>query len=157
MEEKYGSRSMKTFLGWALILSLGAVPAWAALGEAEATVSADGQFLKGQVRDEVQPGYRIHLITDASGTVVREYVTPAGKVFAVSWQGPFVPNMQQLLGNYFPRLQQYVQYQTGRRRSLLNLHNDDFIFSSGGHMRAYHGRAYVPSLLPTNISPEVVQ
>jgi hypothetical protein len=157
MEEKYGLRSMKTFLGFSLILTLGAVPAWAVLGESEATVNTDGQILSGQVRDEVQPGYRLHLITDASGTVVREYVTPAGKVFAVSWQGPFVPNMQQLLGNYFPQLQQHVQVQTGRRRGPLNLHNDDFIFSSSGHMRAYHGRAYVPSLLPTNVSPEVVQ
>ena len=91
------------------------------------------------------------------GTLIREYVTPAGKVFEVSWQGPFVPNMQQLLGNYFPQLQQHVQVQTGRRRGPLNLHNNDFIFSSSGHMRAYHGRAYVPSLLPTNVSPEVVQ
>jgi len=28
---------------------------------------------------------------------------------------------------------------------------------SGGHMRAFHGSAYVPSLLPKNVSAEVVR
>src|ERR1700722_19006066 len=34
-------------------------------------------------------------------TVVDEYVSPAGTVFAVAWHGPFVPDMQQILGSYF--------------------------------------------------------
>jgi hypothetical protein len=28
---------------------------------------------------------------------------------------------------------------------------------SGGHMRFFHGRAYVPSLFPPNVPVEVVQ
>jgi hypothetical protein len=120
-------------------------------------VSADRQFLRGQIREEVHPGYRLHQITDASGGVVREYVSAAGKVFAVSWQGPFVPNMQQLLGTYFTYLQQYAQAQMGRHGGPLMIQNENFVFTSGGHMRWRHGRAYVPSLLPTNLSPEVVQ
>ena len=148
---------MRTFWGVLLILVLGAAPGWAALGEPESSVSADRQFLRGQIREEVHPGYRLHQITDASGGVVREYVSPAGKVFAVSWQGPFVPNLQQLLGSYFPYLQQYAQAQTGRRGGPLLIQNENFVFTSGGHMRGYHGRAYVPSLLPTNLTPEVVQ
>jgi hypothetical protein len=148
---------MKTFCGVLLILMLGAVPMWAALGEPESTVSADGQFLRGQIRDEVHPGYRLHQITDPSGGVIREYVSPAGKVFGISWQGPFVPNMQQLLGTYFTYVQQYAQAQTGRHSGPLSMQKDDFVFTCGGHMRWRYGRAYVPSLLPTNLSPEVVQ
>jgi len=148
---------MRTFWGVLLILMLGVAPAWAALGESESSVSADRQFLRGQIRYEVHEGYRLHQITDATGGVVREYVSPAGKVFGVSWQGSFVPNMQQLLGSYFTYLQQYAQAQAGRHGGPLMIQNDKFVFTSGGHMRSYHGRAYVPSLLPTNLAPEVVQ
>ena len=157
MGERHGWGLMKSFWGVLLILILGVAPASAALGELESSVGADGQFLRGQIRDEVHPGYRLHLITAASGGVVREYVSPAGKVFGVSWQGPYVPNMQQLLGSYFTHLEQYAQSQTGRHGGPLIIQNDKFVFVSGGHMRSYHGRAYVPSLLPTNLSPEVVQ
>jgi hypothetical protein len=143
--------------GILLILILGAAPAWAALGQPESSVKLDGQFLRGQIRDEVHEGYRLHLITDPAGTVVREYVSPAGIVFAISWQGPFVPNMQQLLGSYFNHLQQNAQARTGRHGGPLMIQDDNFILTSGGHMRSYRGRAYVPSLLPTNVSPEVVQ
>jgi hypothetical protein len=148
---------MRSFGGILLILILGAAPAWAVLGQPESTVSADGQFLRGQIRDEVHPGYRLHLITDPGGTVVREYVSPAGMVFGISWQGPFVPNMQQLLGTYFTHLQQFAQAQTGRHGGPLIIQKDSFVFTSGGHMRSYRGRAYVPNLLPPGVSPEVVQ
>ena len=157
MEERHGWRSMRTFGGVLLILILGAAPVWAALGEPESSVSADRQFLQGEIRDEVHQGYRLHQITDSSGAVVREYVSPAGKVFGVSWQGAYAPSMQQLLGTYFTLLQQYAATQTGRHGGPLIIQKDDFVFSSAGHMRRSHGRAYVPSLLPTNVTPEVVQ
>ena len=148
---------MRTFLGVLLILTLGAAPAWAVLGEQESSVSADRQFLRGQIRDEVHPGYRLHQIAAVNGAIVREYVSEAGKVFGVSWQGPYAPNMQRLLGSYFTYLQQYAQAQTGRHGGPLIIQRDDFVFTHGGHMRWPHGRAYVPSLLPTHLSPEVVQ
>ena len=157
MAERSGWRSIKRLWGVGLILILGASPAWAVLGEPEASVNMDREFLQGQIRDEVHEGYRLHQITDSSGAVVREYVSPAGKVFGVSWQGPRVPNMQQLLGSYFTYLQQYAQSQTGRHGGPLIIQKNDFVFVNGGHMRWYHGRAYVPSLLPTNLSREVVQ
>src|SRR5208337_1500923 len=112
----------------------------------------DRQILRGQMRDEVHSSYRLHEITDANGAVVREYVSPAGKVFGVSWHGPYLPNMQQLLGTYFTHLQQYAQAQTGRHGGPLIIQNDKFVFVSGGHMRSYHGRAYVPNLLPSNVT-----
>ena len=146
MEERHGWKSMRTSLGVLLILSLGAAPGWAALGEPESSVSADRQMLRGQIREEVHEGYRLHQITDASGGVVREYVSPAGVVFGVSWQGPFVPNMQQLLGSYFTHLQQYAQAQSGRHGGPLMIQKDNFVFASGGHMGWRHGHACVPSL-----------
>jgi hypothetical protein len=148
---------MRTLAGVLLIVVLGAPPLSGALGEQESSVSADRQFLRGQIRKEVHQGYRLHQITDANGAVVCEYVSPAGKVFGVSWQGPYVPNMQQLLGSYFTYLQQYAQAQTGRHGGPLMIQRDNFVFTNSGHLRWSRGRAYVPSLLPTNLSPEVVQ
>jgi len=148
---------MRTFCGVLLILALGAGQGWAALGDTEASVSADGRVLRGQVQVETHDAYLLHQINCPVGVVVREYVSPAGKVFGVSWQGPFVPDMRQLLGSYFTHLQQYAQAQTAHHGGPLIIQKDDFVFSSGGHMRWYHGRAYVPSLMPTNVSAEVVR
>ena len=148
---------MRTLLGGLFILTLGVTPAWAVLGEQEPSVIADRQFLRGELRDEQRQGYTVHQITDARGGVVREYVSPAGKVFGVAWQGPYAPNMQQLLGSYFTYLQRYAESQTHRHSGPITIQESDFVFSSGGHMRWSRGRAYVPSLIPGNLSPEVVQ
>ena len=43
----------------------------------------------------------MHEITTPSGTVVREYVSPDGKVFGVAWRGAFLPDFQQILGSYY--------------------------------------------------------
>jgi len=157
MADRYGWRSIKTSGRVMLILILGVAPGWAVLGETESSVSADRQFLRGQIRVEVHQAYRIHQITNSRGTVVREYVSTAGQVFGIAWQGPFVPNMQQLLGSYFSYLQDYAQAQTAHHGGPLIIQKDNFMFANGGHMRWYRGHAYVPRLLPTNLSPEVVR
>ena len=148
---------MRTCWGVLLMAVVGVAPAWGVLGEAESSVSADRQFLRGQIKDEVHEGYRLHQIADSGGLVVREYVSAAGKVFGISWQGPFIPNMQQLLGSYFAHLQDYAHAQTARHGGPLIIQKGDLVFANSGHMRWYHGRAYVPSLVPANISPEVVR
>ena len=158
MEDGCRWKSMRT-LGWGglLILIFSVAPTWAALGEPESSIIADGQFLRGQIRDEAHEGYRVYQITAASGTLVREYVSPAGKVFGISWQGSFAPNMQQLLGTYLTYLQQHAQAQAAHHGGPLIIQKEDFVFVSGGHMRAYRGHAFVPRLLPANLPPEVVQ
>jgi hypothetical protein len=157
MEERHGLRSMRRSWEILLILLLAASPAWATLGQPESTVNNDVEFLHGQTRDEARTGYRLHVITDPGGTVVREYISPAGIVFGISWQGPFLPNMQQILGTYFSHLQAYALAQTGRRGGPMTIQKENFVLISGGHMRAYRGHAYVPKLLPPGVSPEVVQ
>jgi hypothetical protein len=140
-----------------LILLLACAPAWAALGQPEASIGADGQFLHGQIHQELHEGFRVQRISDPSGTQIREYVSPGGLVFGVSWQGPFVPSMQQLLGNYFPYLQQFAKERTERRGGPSVIQKEDFVFTSGGHMRSYRGRAFLPGLLPPGLTAEVVQ
>src|SRR5262249_51749114 len=79
--------------------------ALAALGGDVGSVAADRVALAAQLRSTAMVQYDVHQID--SGTVtVREYVTRAGHVFAVTWDGPVPPDMQQLLGEYFPRFNQ---------------------------------------------------
>lgn len=139
-----------------LVVVLAASPAWAVLGESQNSVGADRKVMRGVVQSVTRQGYSLHEIRGADGTVVREYVTPDGTVFGLSWQSATMPNLTQLLGTYFPDFQQ-ASNRRRQRRGPLVLRNDRVVIESGGHMRAFHGRAYVPSLLPKGLSAEVVR
>ncbi|MFZ0960907.1 MAG: DUF2844 domain-containing protein [Terriglobia bacterium] len=149
---------MKNVLGVLLILTLGTVPAWAVLGQYESSVSVDQQDMKSEDRVQDLQAYKVHELTSANGTTVREYVSPIGLVFGIAWQGPFMPNMEQLLGSYVTNLQTASKSQTQVRhlRGLI-VRTNDFVFASGGHMRFWKGSAFVPNLVPRNVSVEVVR
>lgn len=143
-------------LGAALLAAEAMAPAKAALGDTVASVEADRVSLKGQLRARSAPGYSVQEITAANGTVVREFISPAGVVFAVSWSGPAMPNLQQTLGSYFTKYQTAVKAQrtSGARsgHNHLQIRTPSLIVHAGGHMRQYFGLAYVPALLPQNVS-----
>lgn len=147
---------MKT--AWAVFfaLILGAAPARAVLGEYENSVASDQKVMRGEVRTMAGEGYALHQITAAHGAVVKEYVSPDGRVFGISWQGPTLPNLEQLLGSYFTEFQQASERQV-RKRGPVVVRTDRVVIESGGHMRSFHGRAFVPSLMPKNLSAEVVR
>ncbi|MGA2117954.1 MAG: DUF2844 domain-containing protein [Bryobacteraceae bacterium] len=149
---------MKATLAALSILILAAAPAAAALGEYESSVSVDRQVMRGADREEVRQGYKLHQITAADGTVVREFVSPEGLVFGVNWQASRMPNLQQLLGSSMTELQVALQSKTRRYGGgPLIVRTDKLVFVSGGHMRSFHGYAYVPGLVPGSVSAEVVQ
>jgi len=148
---------MKTIARVLLVLALGAAPAWAVLGEYESSVSLDTQFMRGEDRVTSAQGYKFHQITSPTGAVVTEYISPEGKVFGISWRAPVIPNLEKLLGSYIAPVQQAAQAQTRRRGGPFIVRASDLVFVSGGHMRGFHGSAYVPSLLPKNVSAEVVR
>jgi hypothetical protein len=125
-------------------------PAMAALGGTVDSVQADGVRMKATDKVVRKDAYTVHEIEDSTGTVVREYVSNAGTVFGVSWQGPFVPDMRQILGSYFERYSQAAraqrEAQVGRHR--LEIRESGFVVQTSGHQRAYSGRAYDERLLP---------
>jgi len=141
-----------------LTLVVGTVPAWATLGQYEGSVSTDQQRMRTEDRVQDFRSYKVHQLTANNGTIVREYVSPKGMVFGVAWQGRFMPDMNQLLGNYVTNLQtaSKAQTQIHQRRSLI-VKTGNFVFVSSGHMRLFSGSAYVPSLIPNNVSMEVVK
>jgi len=147
---------MKRTFAVLLMLLLGSVPAWAVLGENVSTVSSDVQVLRGQHVMVAKTGYNLHQITMKDGSVVNEFVSPAGIVFGISWQSHFMPNLQQLLGTYMTNFQQGQRTQYVRRRAV-TIQGDNFVYSSFGVGRNFRGRAYVPGLVPANLTAEVVQ
>jgi hypothetical protein len=147
---------MKSILMVALMLMTGSLPAWAALGNDIASVDADAQVLHGQHKMVAKVGYNLHQITTPDGSVVNEFVSPAGTVFGISWQSHSMPNLTQLLGSHMTDLQQGERTHVVPRRAV-TIQTDDFVFSSIGHMRSFRGRAYVRSLVPSNVKAEVVQ
>jgi hypothetical protein len=139
--------------------------AFAALGGDESSVQNDGVQMKAAKPPAVlqtTQNYTVHEITTPYRTVVREYVSPAGKVFGVAWRGPFMPSLQQIFGSYY---QEFAQASTAARDAQVmhsrgapvRIDQPDLVVRSGGHVRAYVGWAYVPSLVPQGVDPESIK
>jgi hypothetical protein len=138
----------------ALLMLALPLPALAALGGDAASVHEDQAQMKGTLKTTEGMTYTVHEIKAGTGTVVREYVSPGGEVFGVSWQGPFIPDMQQLLGSYFEAYSSAAQAQrtAHRGRAPLSIQQAGLVVESNGHMRSYSGRAYDPGKLPQGVS-----
>lgn len=139
----------------AIVLSR-AAPSWAVLGEPLGSVVEDQQRLHGELRSAGGEGYSVHEITGADGTVVRQYASPSGLVFGVAWHGPFVPDLARLLGSHFADYRQAVRSSV-RRRGPLAVRTDRLVVETGGHMRAFRGRVYLPGAVPAAVSEAVVR
>ena len=136
------------------------LPAAASLGGDVSTVQADRLHMQGAVIQVTTTGpYTIHEMRAASGTSVREFVSPGGTVFGVVWQGPFMPDLRQVLGAYFDPYQRAAQAAQARRsgHGPLLIHEPDFIVEQSGHPRAFFGRAYVPQLMPAGVLADVIR
>lgn len=140
----------------ASLMFLFALPASATLGEVAASIETDRASMKASTRMVPAVNYSVHVIESPSGTTVREYVSQDGTVFAVAWQGPLMPDLRQTLGRYFER---YSAAASAKRagRGQVTVRESDLVVQSGGHMRAFSGRAYLPQLLPAGVTLEEVQ
>ena len=147
---------MKPLACLALLLVLPSLPALGALGGDAASIEADGTQMKGAIVMRQTAAYTVHEITAATGTVVREYVNSGGTVFAVAWQGPFAPNLNQLLGSYFEQYSAGVQQEKAGKvgRKPLNLQLTGLVVQRSGYMRAQYGRAYIPQQVPAGAKLE---
>lgn len=141
----------------AILVSLFSHTAWATLGRDATSVKDDGAHMRAALRvNRDQASFTVHELTMPTGTVIREYVSPAGKVFGVAWHGPYLPDFRQLLGDYFAPVMQTPRTQR-QGRGPLEVRQSQVVFQSSGHMRAFFGRAYVPDMLPKGVTADVVQ
>jgi len=140
----------------AVVLLAACLPAAATLGEDASSVAADQTQLQAALRLSRAVKFSVHQLQLPSGTTVNEYVSPAGMVFAVSWQGPSIPDLQQVLGRYFDAYVAAMRNR-GSGNSAPAMQPAGFVAQSGGHMRAFYGRAYVASMLPRGVLAEEIK
>jgi hypothetical protein len=111
--------------------------------------------MKAQSRALAVRSYVVHELVTEGGTSVREYVSADGKVFAVAWRGPQMPNLEQLFGEHFATIKQAAS-DPRRGRGPLQINQSGLVVQSGGHMRGFGGRAYLPQLVPAGVSIEEI-
>lgn len=147
-------------LGLTAAMLAQAGPGRAALGERADWSAADQKALSA-VRPAPSPtvrnGYTVQE-TKSDGVVVREYVSPAGIVFAIAWNGLIHPDLTPLLGSHA------VEYEAALLRTPpqpgsrhLEVKTNQVIVEKWGQMRNLQGRAYIPALLPPGVSIDEIQ
>jgi hypothetical protein len=153
----------KTFIQvmlFGLALVTGTVEALATLGQAPSTSLAAAKLTAPAARLQavtaaVPPSlYTLHETQLESGTKVREFATPVGVVFAVTWRGPVLPDLGALLGDYFKTFKTETDQARamGKRGSPVNIERSDLVFNSSGRMRNFFGYTYAPALIPTGVN-----
>jgi hypothetical protein len=132
-------------------IGLACAPALAGLGGDATSVEADRASLKGALHITSAASYAVHEINSSDGMQVHEYVSPAGKVFAVSWRGAGIPDLRQMLGSYYGEFAQAAS-QPHYNHHHLSVQTANVVVQSSGHARSFLGRAWVPALLPQNFA-----
>ncbi len=128
--------------------------AWAVLGGNAATVTQDGQPVAPSGRALAQQGHGIQQqsVLTAQNVTVTEY-SAGGVVFAMSWRGPVMPDLSQLLGTYFSRYTAKLPAPTAATRNKpITILTPDLVLHADGHMRAFSGSAYAPGLVPAGLN-----
>lgn len=130
--------------------------AFASLGGESGSVQADALHTQGRLQSTAAQEYSLHEIDTPRGIVLREYVSPSGRVFAVTWHGPWMPDMHQLLGIYFGQYQQAAQQQLRAHpgRHPLVIETPGLMLTLAGHPGWFFGRAYIPDLVPHGVHAE---
>jgi len=131
-------------------------PARAALGGPADSVESDRVSMKALTRPVPLGALSKQELQLPSGTVVTEYLGSNGLVYAVTWHGPTLPNLQLILGNYFANLKAAAQQPAVRRR-LVRVNSPDIVIESSGKTRAFAGRAWVPAMLPSGVTAAEIQ
>jgi Protein of unknown function (DUF2844) len=155
------TRGVKRCIGMiALIAATLAIstPAFAVLGGSEASVQTDQVQMQASLRSTRVGAYTVHELHTPSGIVIREYAS-GGTVFAVAWQGPWRPDMRQLLGSYFDQYEEGLQAQSGNRpgRRPVHIELPGLVVRMAGHPRSFTGQAYVPDMLPQGMTAEEIR
>lgn len=148
------ARAALRFLPVLLLLTLPGM-AQATLGEPAQSTETDRASMMASARMLPATAFTIHELQTPSGTTVREFVSPSGVVFAVAWRGPTMPDLKQALGRYFDRYATSDNKQGGLHNRVVS--DSDLVVQSSGRMRLFTGRAYIPQLLPSGVTPDQIR
>lgn len=154
--KKYVIKSAIFLVAFLFVTATFVNPSLAALGGDEASIALDQTELNGTRRILSSQKFTIHEILSDSGTLVREYISTQGQVFAVVWKGPIMPDLEQILGNHFTHYATAVDNGRVRRAPVL-VQQPGIVIRSEGHMRAFSGHAYIPQLIPADVTIDEIQ
>jgi Protein of unknown function (DUF2844) len=126
-------------------------PARAALGSDIASIAADQAHFQATDTVTSHPLYAVHEMVLSTGTSMREYAAPDGRVFAIGWDGPALPDLQQALGTHFEEYVAAARANMGGHH-YLSAQRGDLVLVSTGRMRAFAGHAYLASAVPPGVS-----
>jgi len=141
-------------LSWLLC----ALPCYASLGGDLSSVRDDQARINASLLVTQTSAYSVHELHSPTGQVIREYAAPSGKIFAVTWHGPWAPDLQHLLGSHFAEFQQALQ--SSNRRAAhgpLFVEQGSLVVELGGHMRDFMGRAYLSDQLPAGVRAQEIR
>ena len=145
-------------LGLSIAMLMTVQDALAALGESVDSVESDRETLTA-VRGAMTAhrDYTVHVIKTDS-TVIREYVSPSGIIFAIAWNGLVHPDLTGLLGSYVGEYQEALR-QTPRKQGhrQLQVKTNRVVVQKWGHIRDMKGRAYAPDLIPPGVSIDAIK
>ncbi len=142
------------FVSFLLLAYAGA--SHAALGGLPEQFDAEGTAVASAVSSTMS-NYVVRDTTLTTGTQVREYIAANGLVFAVTWDGPVLPDLKALLGKYFGTMVTESKRMPRAGRSHLGVNLPEVVINSGGHMRAFHGSAWIPAQFPAGFSADDVR
>jgi Protein of unknown function (DUF2844) len=142
----------------ALLCLMATGSARASLGGTADSVEADRRALTAaRLPTVARTGYLVHEV-EAGGTRVREYLSPAGVVFGVAWEGLAQPDLDTLLGPYAAAWREAdlrAPRSPGRRSRVVAAPH--LVVEKWGHMRHLQGRAYDPDLLPAGVKADEIR
>lgn len=152
----------KTFIGFIALVWLVPLRSDATLGGLVDSVDADRVATKAQKAEPKNlSNYTVHTLP-LDLVTVREYVSPAGTVFGLGWNGqrhPGTAELSRLLGSTY-----WDKYQALRRsrkkrgfRSTLSTKEDRLVVAMEGHARSFQGHVYDPSLIPPGVNPDEIK
>lgn len=152
-------------LGFALALA--SVSAQAGLGRPLLDAAQDGkpvaqvqrfsaQAVSGAASAAAASAVTQQTVLTPQGVTVTEYANAQGTVFALTWKGPFKPDLQQLLGSYFAPYLKAANAQT-QQLNLSMVKTGDIVVNVAGRMRGFVGVAWVPTLVPAGFDPSKLQ
>jgi hypothetical protein len=132
----------------------------ATLGESVQSIQVDQMRVAAVRRQATGLDMQVHTLTSADGSVIRQYVSRDGRVFAVAWNTRAKPRLDQLLGASFGPYALAGRRAMQQRPGIVHhsvVSSGDLVVESSAHLNAHVGRAYLRSLLPAGAAVDAIR
>jgi hypothetical protein len=134
-----------------LLLSISAM---AELGGTLSTVQADQHRMSATRQVRQSAAYSVHEMRTATNSVIREYVSPQGKVFAVRYEGQFLGEANSLLAGYATPIGTAIKTTRSglHRGGPVHVSLPGVEYHATGHMRSYVVYAVLTDSVPQGVN-----